>query len=213
MRRVRTGAVLAILAGGPNLVAAEDWVMAKTTNFVVVSDAGEKSARRVARQFEIFRELFRSVLNARAETTRPLVVLATRDESGMKELLPRHYRVKGGVHPAGIFMGGGDMHHIALRLDVEGAHPYQVVYHEYTHLLIRGSFPQVPLWLNEGLAEFYASAEIDETDVRFGQLFPRHVRLLRERTMLPVSKLLAIDASSPEYNESSRVGAFYAGAA
>jgi Flp pilus assembly protein TadD len=195
----------AILAVAPG-AAADDWLLARTPNFVVVSDAGEASTRRVARQFEVFRELLRAVLNVRGEATRPLVILALKDEAGLDRLLPRH--AKGRV--AGIFVSGADMHHIALRTDLGGASPHSVVFHEYVHLLVRTHFRRVPLWLNEGLAEFYATVDVRATDVEFGQMLPWHVRLLRGSTPMALDKLLAVDTGSPEYNEGTRVGLFYA---
>lgn len=209
MRFPRITFALAAALAAAEPASADGWVLARTPNFVVVTDAGEKSARRVARQFEVFRELFRSVVDVQRDSARPLVILAVRGEAGLNALVPRH--AKGAL--AGIFVPGGDLHHIALRLDVEGEHPYHVIYHEYVHLLVRMHFRQIPLWLNEGLAEFYATAKVREADVEFGQMLPWHVQLLRQVTVLPLDKLLAVDHSSPEYNEGRRITLFYAQAA
>ena len=196
--------VLATLVAAP--AAADGWVLARSANFVVVSNAGERTARKVARQFEVFRELLRTVLNVRGEATRPLVILAVKDEGSLAQLLPRH--PKGRV--AGIFVTGADMHHIALRTDLGGESVHSVVFHEYVHLLVRTHFRRVPLWLNEGLAEFYATVEVRATDVEFGQMLPWHVQLLRRETPMPLDRLMAVDTRSPEYNEGRRVGLFYA---
>ena len=37
------------------------------------------------------------------------------------------------------------------------ADPYPVVVHEYAHLMIRYSGANYPIWLNEGIAEFYST--------------------------------------------------------
>jgi Flp pilus assembly protein TadD len=197
-------ALAATIASVP--VAAGGWVLARTTHFVVVTDAGENSARRIARHFEVFRELFRTVIDVRGESARPLVILAPRDESGLDRLLPHH--PKGRV--AGIFVPGGSVHHIALRADLVGGNYYSVVYHEYVHLMVRTHFRSLPLWLNEGLAEFYETAQVRDEDVEFGQVRPAHVRLLREATMMPLDRLLAVHTGSPEYGEGHRVTLFYA---
>jgi len=65
-------AAAALAAAEP--ASADGWALARTPNFVVVTDAGEKSARRVARQFEVFRELFRSVVDVQGDSARPLVI-------------------------------------------------------------------------------------------------------------------------------------------
>ena len=186
------------------------WVLARSPGFIVVSDAGEKKAQQVAHQFEQVRGLFREILQARVDPGRLVIIFAVRDENGLRELLPDYWERKGAARPAGVFIAGRDKHLVALRLDAETANPFHVPYHEYTHLLTRLNVSWVPLWLQEGLAEFYASSEIDEKEVRWGLVSRDHVMLLRNVPLLKMGELLSADTSSPLYNEGSRVGIFYA---
>ena len=55
---------------------------------------------------------------------------------------------------------------IVVRLDANEEHAFSTVYHEYTHYLLRKSGDWIPIWLNEGLAQFYENTDIDEK--RFG---------------------------------------------
>jgi len=189
---------------------SRQWVLARSPGFIVVSDGGEKKARQVAHQFEQVRGLFREILEARVDTGRLVIIFAVKDEAGLRELLPGYWERKGGARPAGVFVPGRDKHLVALRLDAETDSPYHVLYHEYTHLLTRLNVRWVPLWLNEGLAEFYASSDIDDKEVRWGLVSPSHVMLLRHTPLLKLDELLAADATSPLYNEASRTGVFYA---
>ena len=52
---------------------------------------------------------------------------------------------------AGYFQRAGDMNHIVMTLEgfEESA---AIVYHEYTHLLVKNTSGNVPTWFNEGLA-------------------------------------------------------------
>lgn len=186
---------------------ARDWVIARSPGFLVVSDAGEKKARVVAHQFEQVRSLFRQVFKARVDAGRLVVVYAVKDEGGLKELLGDRGRRP---MPAGVFMEGTDKHFVALRFDVATPNPYAVIYHEYVHLLARQNFRWLPVWLSEGLAEFYATADIDDAEVRWGQVSPHHVRVLLSGTMIPLAELTSAGHDSPLYNEASRVGPFYA---
>ena len=87
----------------------------------------------------------------------------------------------------------------------------QVVYHEFVHLLVNNSVRSMPLWFNEGLAEYYATFEVQ----RVGRIArPRnvqedHVLLLRDR-FLPLESIVAVDHDSPLYNESDKTSIFYA---
>jgi tetratricopeptide (TPR) repeat protein len=212
-RATRTTVVVlafALLCAIPSVAAAREWVLARSPGFIVVSDAGEKKARQVAHQFEQVRGLFQQVLQARVDPSRLVVILAVKDEQGLRELLPGYWERKGGSHPAGIFVPGRDKHLVALRLDVATEKPYHVIYHEYTHLLTRLNVRWVPLWLSEGLAEFYAASEIDEQEVRWGLMQANHLRYLRRAPLVKLDELLAADHSSPLYNDAKRTPAFYA---
>ncbi len=105
-------------------------------------------------------------------------------------------------------MRGPDKNYILLRLDADGEHPYAVVYHEYTHLLMSKA-EWMPLWLNEGLAEFYQNTEIRDKDVELGEPSPENVQLLRENRLLPLATLFAIDHTSPYYHEENKGSIFY----
>jgi Tfp pilus assembly protein PilF len=96
-----------------------------------------------------------------------------------------------------------------MRLDAEGEHPYSVVYHEYTHLLLSKA-DWMPLWLNEGLAEFYQNTDIREKEVTLGQPSVDNILWLRQNRILPLPTLFAVDHNSPYYHEENKGSIFYA---
>src|SRR5205807_6173558 len=78
-------------------------------------------------------------------------------------------------------------------------------------LLVDNTNGNVPVWFNEGLAEYYSSFDIEEDrKVHLGELIPYHLQTLREQKLLPLRTLFAVDHYSPEYNEGSKRGMFYA---
>ena len=86
-----------------------------------------------------------------------------------------------------------------------------VVFHEYSHLLVGTAVRSIPVWLNEGLAEYYSTFSLKSggKGASIGLAIPRHVQLLRQR-FIPLSQLLAVDQSSELYNEGERRSIFYA---
>ncbi|MBI3404654.1 MAG: hypothetical protein HY046_04280, partial [Acidobacteria bacterium] len=110
---------------------AETWIEVRSPNFTVVTTHNDKQARAIAEQFELFRAVAQKVMpKANFNLGRPLLILAVKNEKALKELLPEYWETKGHTHPAGVFIGGEEKLYIALRTDVQGDFPYQVIYHE-----------------------------------------------------------------------------------
>ncbi len=191
-------------------VNSDTWVEVRSPNFRVISNGGVKKAREIAVHFEQIRTVYRSSLPFAAAHPSPLItILAAKDEKSLSQLLPDFW-TKDRSHPAGLFVEGQDRYYILLRSDVPGPNPYVIVFHEYFHSLTVPYFPDMPLWLAEGLADFYANAEIDSKTVGLGIPSQGWLQLLREQPILPLDVLFRVDRSSPYYNEKSKTSIFYA---
>ena len=83
-----------------------------------------------------------------------------------------------------------------------------VVYHEYVHSLVAQNIPEAPLWLNEGLAEYFSTFQFRREKVEVGRLVPEHLRCLRNHSFIPLQRLVEIDHSSPEYRDGDRGGLY-----
>jgi Tfp pilus assembly protein PilF len=196
-------------AGG--LSAKDAWIEVQSPHFKVVSNAGENEARKIADQFEQFREVFHSSFpKLRVDLGKPLVILAVKNEDTLKLLLPAYWEVKGRLHPAGLFAPGEARHYVAVRTNIETDNPYQVVYHEYTHAIMNLNFQGLPIWLGEGLAEYFGNSTIHEKEVEIGKIAPYHLEVLQTTRLIPIDVLMQADATSPYYNEQNRASVFYA---
>ena len=189
---------------------AENWIEVTSPHFVVATNASEKQARRMADQFERMRSVFQKLFpKLEIDPGAPIIVLAIKDEKDFRALEPEAYLAKGQLKLGGLFLRGLDKNYILMRLDAEGEHPYSTVYHEYTHLLLSKA-DWFPLWLNEGLAEFYQNTDIREKDVALGQASEIDLELLRQNKLLPLATLFAVDTNSPYYHEENKGSIFYA---
>ena len=189
----------------------ENWLEVRSPHFIVLCNAGEKPGRHVAGQFERMRLVFHAEFpEARVDPGTPIIVLAVKDKKDFQTLEPEAYLAKGQMELAGLFLRAPDKNYILMRLDAEGLHPYATVYHEYTHLLWSPAERWLPLWLNEGLAEFYQNTDIRDKDVALGQPSPENLFILRHERLLPLATLLTIDQSSPYYHEGNKGSIFYA---
>jgi tetratricopeptide (TPR) repeat protein len=192
-------------------VSKDNWTEVRSPHFTVISNSGEKEARRVADQFEQFREVFeKSFPRLRLDLGRPLIIFAVKNEDSLKSLLPGYWEVKGRAHPAGIYVSEEERHFVAVRTNIEGENPYEVVYHEYTHAIMNLNFRGLPVWLSEGLAEYFGNSTIRDNEVDIGKISAHHLQVLQQSRLIPIEGLLLADSQSPYYNEENRVSAFYA---
>jgi Flp pilus assembly protein TadD len=203
-------AILVLSAPAPARDKPENWLQVRTPHFVIVTNGSEKQGRRVAEQFERMRAVFQKLFpHLQIDPDSPIVVLAIKDEKDFRALEPAVYLAKGQLKLGGLFLRSQDKNYVLMRLDAEGDHPYSVIYHEYTHLLTSKA-DWMPLWLNEGLAEFYQNTDIREKDVALGQASPENLELLRENRLLPLPALFTVDHNSPYYHEENKGSIFYA---
>src|SRR2546423_1036253 len=187
------------------------WVEVRSPDFVVASNAGEKQARHVAREFEEIRSVYHDALpKMRLDLGKPIIILAAKNENSMRALIPEEWEAKGHIHHTGLYQQGEDKHYVLLQLGAEGENPYHVLYHEYTHAILHVNFPPLPLWLDEGLAELYGNTTIGDKESMVGKPDISHLALLQQSKLIPLETLLQVDHSSPFYNEQNRASVFYA---
>lgn len=157
-------------------------------------------------RLEQFREVFAQLFPKAIHTSPvPTTVIVFKSDDSYRPFKPN-------PNVAGYFQSGQDVNYITLTNEVRGEQdPFKVIFHEYTHLLINNTTPNVPLWFNEGLAEYYSTFSItDDTKVVLGSPISSHVFLLREARMLPLRTLFNVDEKSPYYNEGEKQSVFYA---
>jgi tetratricopeptide (TPR) repeat protein len=112
--------------------------------------------------------------------------------------------------PAGIFQAGPEKNFVVLRIDLPGDQGYHVIYHEYVHMLVRINLGRLPLWLSEGMAEFFGQATISEGKSGLGRPSEEQLAILKETRLLPLEVLMAVDHESPYYHEAEKTRIFYA---
>jgi len=201
---------LLVLLTLPTINAAQSrdtWRSVRTNNLFVIGNAEPEKLRQVAVWLEFFHSAFgrlvsRNVLDSSVPTT----VVVFRDDASFTPFKPLYQGRPANI--GGYFQPGDDVNYIAMSLDLSERDPFSVAFHEYVHLHLKDNVPGVPLWLNEGLAEFYGSLQFSGGEAVLGATLP-YIRLLRGQELLPLETLLSIDTRSPHYNEQDKTGIFY----
>jgi tetratricopeptide (TPR) repeat protein len=188
--------------------AADKWLSIHTKNFLLVGTASEADIRRVGRTLEEFRSAI-SMLFPKMEQTSsvPTTILVFKNDESFKPYKPIY---KGQPSNAlAYFQPGEDVNYIALTATLPSP---SIILHEYVHFLLRENVGTLPLWISEGLAECYSTFELGkQNEFTIGRPPEQHIATLNMGIQfIPVKRLLGIQDSSPEYNEESKQGAFYA---
>lgn len=186
-------------------VAKDNWTSVRTRNFFLIGNASEKDIRQVGLKLEQFREVFTLLFKGmNFSATVPTTVVVFKSDSSYRPFKPN-------ANTAGYFQPGSDVNYITLTTEVRGEqNPFNVIFHEYTHLLVNNTIGSAPPWFNEGLAEYYSTFKIsDDRKIVLGNPIGSHVFLLRDK-MLPLRTLFQVDHKSPYYNERDKQSIFYA---
>ncbi|MDE3181386.1 MAG: hypothetical protein KGM47_17220 [Acidobacteriota bacterium] len=207
---VAAGFCLSLVMAGIGY-ATEPWVEVRSPHFTVVSDSSANEARGVALRFERVRAVFKKAFpEMRVYPALPILVLAVKNERVFQSLEPPSWRGPGAVRRTGLLLRNPDKNYILLQLGIRGEDPYHVVYHEYAHLVLEDDFQNIPLWINEGLAEFYGNSDFGRGTVRLGLPSKQNLLLLRTHPLLPLATIFTVDQASPYYNEQEKGTIFYA---
>lgn len=201
-------AILLCLATFSTAQAKDNWISVRSQNFQLVGNAGEKDIRLVANRLEQFRTVFALLFPAlKLNSPAPTTVIVFKSDSSYKP-----FKINPNV--TGYFQPGEDVNYITLTSEKSSEdQPFRTIFHEYVHLLVENTMgATVPLWFNEGLAEYYSTFDITDENrkIILGDLVRNHVSYLREQKLLPLRTLFAVDYKSPYYNEGNKMNIFYA---
>ncbi|MGO8795642.1 MAG: hypothetical protein ACLQLC_12535 [Candidatus Sulfotelmatobacter sp.] len=208
MRHVLTLAICLLLAL-PAIAHQKPWIEVRSPHFRVLTNGRVNDARHLAKEFEQMRYVLADRYpQFRLEGGAPLTILAALDESTAKSLEPILWNSKQ-VKPAGIFHHGWEKEYALVRLDTLGGEGgTEIVYHEYTHTVFRLNFQYLPVWLDEGLANFYGYTRFQDHKIYVGALPPRYG--MPGTSLIPVETLINVSQSSNYYRDESKVYQFYA---
>lgn len=147
-----TGTVL-----GPS-IGSQPWWLVRSEHFNVRGDVGQTEAREIAidleRTYTILLDLGFPMEKDPGLVT-DVVVFRSKDDykriglDGSDGYYSRHFARWGVFGPTFLTHGGIS----------EASRPLFV--HELTHRFVHHTFPQAPLWLNEGLAEYFQTIAVD----------------------------------------------------
>ncbi|MBM0169072.1 DUF1570 domain-containing protein [Altererythrobacter sp. C41] len=180
-------AFIAVLVSGP---AHAEWLEATSPHFTVVGDMSERELRERTVALEQYDAMLRYVLNA--EEAVPVTVFIVSGLGAVQDALGSGARNAAGFYSA-TAQGANAVVPERLGYYREDFNPRVVLFHEYAHhMLLTNVEIFMPGWAQEGLAEMFATAKIeddggvvigDKNDSRADEMFGAH-RWSVERMLL-----------------------------
>jgi len=188
--------------------AADKWLSIQTRNFVLVGNAGEADIRQAGRMLEEFRTAVSTVFpRMDQDSSVPTTIMVFKNDESFKPYKPLYNGKPGNL--LAFFQPGEDVNYIAVTATLPSP---AIVLHEYVHFLLRENVGSLPLWISEGLAESYSTFDLGgKNEFTIGRAPEQHIATLNSNPQfIPMKRLVAIQENSPEYNEESKQGMFYA---
>jgi len=185
----------------------ERWTTLTIDELTIYSSADDYTTRGVASGLVRLRDALGVVTQLKVRSPLPTRVFVFNDQRAFQVYCEA--AMGRSKHLSGVFLSHRDGNHVLIDGSERGvAH---VVYHELTHYFLRNTISsEVPLWFNEGLAEFYSTFAERKDSVDVGLPVDAHIAWLRAQPLIPLKELFAVDHDSKEYHEGYREGVFYA---
>ncbi len=188
---------LIVLSLGIHCLDAESrWTAIRGDGYELMTDAGASDAAKMAHRVVQMRQLLGG-----STKVLPLRIVLVGTESLFGALRPS-------ATVGGFYQSSADEDWIVVRWgrgDSERA-----MSHEMVHAFLEHSGPRRPLWLEEGLAEFYSTAALDARGWTIGRPIDVHVRNLNQKAWLGEREFFEAAPDSAMREEGSRIGRFYA---
>jgi tetratricopeptide (TPR) repeat protein len=194
----------------PFPAADEKWLLARSKHFVFISSADEKRTRSVAAELETLASALTQVdstFSAPTATPTRVILFTRRRESRpyFDMLLNRR-----DANVSGVFVSQREGGSMLINQDYRWQSGDRAPLHELVHYLMQSGDAHAPLWLEEGIAEYFSNATIRARSISAGEPVSTHISVLRQRSRIPLPDLFAAVRESDVYNIASSQAVFYA---
>ncbi len=210
------------------LAAEPHWIRISSGHFSVLTDADEKSGRKVVVRFEQMRSVFAQLLmRARLNMPEPLEIIALSSDEEYAKVAPlRHGQP---ITDSGFYVPGEDRNYIVLNLFEDES--WRTISREFAHFFLNYNYPPTQGWFDEGFAEYFSSVRLDNKQIHIGgdpesppparqnlaanKIEDRNppksfVELLSGPVWLSMPDLFTMHHESSDYQENARHTLFYA---
>src|SRR5687767_12052054 len=170
-------------AGAPELPREnEKWIAVRADDIEIFSNASPSLALDVARDLLRMREAVGKISRLKVRSPVSTKVFLFANERTFAPYRDTLFQ-RAPQNISGVFLGSEDANFILLRGDAPGGID-RLVYHELTHYFVNNTVENVPLWLGEGIAEYYSTFRSSGDEIHIGRPVVEHVNWLRREQLI-----------------------------
>jgi tetratricopeptide (TPR) repeat protein len=176
------------------------WLRIRSARFDVISNASEGRTRDIVENLETLAD---ALVAANPRFVPPTARATVFVFGSRRESQPYFDLLFGRVNARGY--GVYVRHNNGGTMFIDGSragHIEQTAMHELVHDLLRRTGVAPPLWLEEGLAEYFGNADIRGGRVTAGRPIRQHMSLMRQKPLIPLADLLATPHESAQGSSS-----------
>ena len=192
----------------PFPAADEKWILARSKHFVFISSAGEKRTRDIAAGLETLAAALTQMsprFSSTAAETRVFLFSRHREAQPYFDLLIGREN----AHVTGVFVSQNERGSMLMETGY-GYGADRTPFHELVHYLMHNGGTRPPLWIEEGLAEYFSNAQTRKAAIYAGEPVQVHVQSLHKRSLIPLPQLFNAVRESDLYNVPDWQRSFYA---
>lgn len=205
---VGLGAVSRVSAGEQCAGVDDKWRCYHSPHFELFSRNDGAASRQLLHNLEFLHTVFLGTLHLNERRPVEVTVYYFGNERDFRTYLPPAMRSNDRL--GGFYLNRPDRAVIVLPPQEDSEEARRLIYHEYIHHLtfITGDTPA--LWYLEGIAELFSTIKEQPDGLILGKPIEGHVAFLQLHGLMPLDALFSTMHDSPNYNESTRAGYFYA---
>ena len=190
---ILTGILIALNASAS---LAQDWLGARSQHYRILGTADDDDLLEVGVRLEAFYTAVNTLFRGQQfRRPAPTTVIVLDDDDDVEEL---------GLTPEadGYFLAGRNENFIILSPESRSRKPFEPILHDFFLAIAADNLPDVPVWMREGLAQFYSTIDLDDEVLVMGNHIEPYVRLVRdEDDRLPYEELFEMAPSSNPADE------------
>jgi tetratricopeptide (TPR) repeat protein len=182
------------------------------SHIVVAGNGSDGELRHAAIELEVFRDVLRQMFpSQRLASPVPATVVLFGDDASFARFKPVDQNGRRVDAVVGYFMPLADTNYIVANVHRDGAFSLEVAFHEYTHYLLEQNSRDIPLWFNEGVADYYSTFRVEPATGLsvIGTPPASRVAWLRSHSLLPLETLLSTSSAIGLFQTQDRA-TFYA---